>query len=216
MSSTPGGILGAGTLVANKVAATGIFLEDAAAPSLNVAHQWVGGTVNLSAGTNPAQSFNVLPVAVGNTQVFTGPNATFSNTLTVPGTSTLGTANVTTALNVIGNASVTGNFLSTGSSTIGNVLNVGNTVNVPVLHANTITSSSVSTTGPMSNVYIETTTSLSSQSSALYLAPAWRLKAVSSGGLAFQSFYNGQWNNVSVLAPTGVSLSIANLTSPTT
>lgn len=214
--SVPGGILSAGTLVANKLASTGVYLDDGAAPVMNLQHQWQGGSINLSAGSNPGQSFSVLPVAAGNTQVFTGPNATFSNTLSVPGTASIAIANVTTALNVVGNATVTGNFLSTGSSAIGNVLNVGNTVNVPILHANTITTSSLAATGSLSNVYIETSTALSSQSSALYLSPTWRVKAVSSGGLAFQSFFNGQWNNVSVLAPSGVTLTIANLTTPTT
>lgn len=214
--SVPGGILSAGTLVANKVAATGVFLDDGTAPQMNLAHQWQGGVINLSAGSNPAQSFSVIPVAAGNTQSFIGPNATFSNTLTVPGTATIAVANVSNALNVVGNATVTGNFLSTGSSVIGNVLNVGNTVNTPILHGNLFTTSALSATGPLSNVYIETSSALSSQSSALYLSPVWRVKAVSSGGLAFQSLYNGVWNNVSVLAPTGISLSIAGLTTPTT
>lgn len=216
--SVPGGIQSAGVLVANKLAATGVFLDDSSAPQLNVAHTWTGGAINLSAGSNPAQSFSVIPVAAGNTQSFIGPNATFANTLSVPGSTTLGAANVTTSLNVtgpsvlVGNTTVTGSFLTTGSTSIGNVLQVGQTTNTPALNANVITA-----TGNSASMYVETTTALSSASSAFYLSPTWRLKVISSGGLAQQyKMSSGTWVNASVLAPPGLVISIAGLTTPTT
>lgn len=220
--STPGGILGAGTLVTGKVASTTLFLDDSVAPQLNVAHQWVGGTVNLSAGSNPAQGFSVTPVALGNTQSFQGPNATFSNTLTVPGTATIATANVGTALNVVGpsslsgNTTVTGSFLTTGPTTVGNTLFVANAINTPILHSNLITTSAFTATGPLANLYCETTSNLSSTTSALYLSPEWRVKRITSGGLATQYLLNGTtWTNVQVLAPPNLSISVAGLTTPT-
>jgi len=215
--SSSNGILQAGTLVANKLAATGIFLDDSSAPSLNVAHQWQAGVINLSAGLNPQQGFSVTPVAQGNTQTFQGPNIVAANSLQAPGTVTLGASNVTTSLQVTGpstltgNTTITGSFLATGPSTFGNTLQVANVLTVPTIKANT-----VSLTGMASNAYLETTSSLSSNTAALYLAPGWRVKVISSGGLAFQSLLNGQWVNSSVIAPSGVAITVSQLTTPTT
>lgn len=215
--SSPGGILGAGTLVARNVAGTTLYLDDASAPVLNIAHQYASGTINFSAGTNPAASFSVTPVAVSNSQLFSGPNVLVSNTLSVPGQINIGTANVANALNcfgpstLVGQTAITGNLSVFGTANVVNSLSVGNTVTVPTLRANAI-----SALGPMANCYLETSTALSSQSSALYLSPAWRVKVVSSGGLAFQSLLNGQWVNSSVIAPSGVAITISNLTTPVT
>lgn len=215
--SSSNGILQAGTLVANKLAATGIFLDDSSAPSLNVAHQWQAGVINLSAGLNPQQGFSVTPVAQGNTQTFQGPNIVAANSLQAPGTVTLGAANVTTSLQVTGpstltgNTTITGSFLATGPSTFGNTLQVANVLTVPTIKANT-----VSLTGTASNLYVETTSSLSSNTSAFYLSPTWRVKVIQNGALATQYLLAGSWTNVQVLAPPNLAISIANLTAPTT
>ena len=232
--STPGGILGAGTLVAGKLATTTVFLDDSSAPVLNVAHTFAGGSINLSAGSNPSQGFTVQPVALGNTQLFQGPNALISNTLSVPGTFSVATANISTALNVIGpssftgnvqvsgnttitgNTSVTGPFTASGLTTVGNVLQVGNTVNTPILHSNLITTSAFTATGPLSNCFIDTASATTSNTAALYLSTDWRVKRITSGGLAFQYLLNGTtWTNAQVLAPPGLSITIAGLTTPT-
>lgn len=208
--------MSAGVLVARQLAATGIYLEDGSAPVLNVAHQFPSGAINLSAGANPSQGFNVTPVASGNTQVFSGPNITVGNVLSVPNQFNVGTANIATALNVTGPStlagqiSVTGNLSVFGGANVVNSLTVGNTVSVPTVLANSITVS-----GAASNIYVQTQSSLSSNSSALYLSPSWRIKAISSGGLAFQSLLGGSWVNSSVVAPSGIAISILNLTSPT-
>lgn len=198
-------------ITAQRAVTTGtIFLDDLTFPQMNVYHQAQGGSIALSAGPNPSQGFTVQQTAVGNSQIFGGPNFLVSNVLQVPQTALIGTANVSNNLNV------TGNFVSNGSSIVGNTLFVANTVNTPILHSNLVTTSALTATGPLANSYIETFSNSSSQSSGLYLSSAWRVKAISSGGLAFQSYFNQQWNNVSVLAPTGISLTIAQLTSPTT
>ena len=223
MAAPTNPILQAGTLVGSRVASTTLFLDDGAAPVLNVAHQWQGGSVNLSAGVNPSQSFSVTPVALGNTQLFAGPNILAANTLSAPGQVNLGVANIANALNVIGPTTLTGpltatgnigllgNLTISGSATVVSNLTVGNTISVPNFWGNTAT-----LVGPLANCYLETTSSLSSTSAALYLSPDWRVKRISSGGLAFQSLLNGNFVNAYVIGPAGVSISIANLTTPTT
>ncbi len=206
------GIGQAGVTASRGVFTTFVTMDDVNYPVMNVAHTAMGGSINLSAGTNPSQSFNVQQTQVGNSQIFTGPNVLVSNVFQAPQTSILGTANVQTALNVTGpstltgNTTVTGSFQTTGSTTIGNVLSVGNTTITPILQANVI-----SVTGPLSNVYIETSSAKSSNTSALYLSPSWRLKVLTNNGLATQYLYNGSWVNIDVKQPTGFVGSIASL-----
>lgn len=225
MATNP--ILNAGTLVGRNVASTTLFLDDGASPALNVAHQWLAGTVNLSAGPNPSQGFSVSPLVNGNTQILSGPNILVSNTLSAPGTISLGTANIANALTVtgpttltgnlsatgpvslIGNTNITGSLTASGSANVVNSLSVGNTVYTPTLIAN-----SMSAVGNAANVYIETRSALSSNNAALYLSATWRLKVVTSGSnylLAMQTLVNGSWVNSQVFAPPNVSLSVGSI-----
>lgn len=210
--SASAGIGQAGITAQRGVATTTVFIDDINYPVMNVQHTAQGGSINLSAGPNPSQGFNVQQTQVGNSQVFTGPNVLVSNVLQAPQSAILGTANVGTALNVTGpstltgNTTVTGSFTTTGSTSIGNVLQIGNTTITPTLLANVI-----SVTGPNSNVYIETSSSRSSNTSALYLSPSWRLKVLTNNGLATQYLYNGNWINIDVKQPTGFIGSIASL-----
>lgn len=229
------GLASAGTQVTRALGTSQVFLDDPAFPQLSLAHTAPAGTITLSAGANPGAQFAVQPQAAGNSQILTGPNALISNVFQNPGTAYLGVTNVANSLtvtgptlltgnvgitgntvltgnvNIAGNTSITGNFLATGSSTFGNVLNVGGSINTPVVTANAITA-----TGPLANLYVETRSSLASTTAAVYLSPNWRLKEVSSGGLAQQYKLNGNWVNASVLAPPGLVITIAGLTTPTT
>lgn len=221
--SASAGLAAAGVTAQRGVATTTVFLDDITFPVMNVSHTAQGGSIALSAGTNPSQGFSVQQTQVGNSQVFAGPNILVSNVLQVPQTAVIGTANVSNALNVTGpsmltgNTVVTGSFQTTGSTIIGNVLQVGNVTNTPILHSNVITTSAFTATGPLANAYVETVSNSSSTTAALYLSANWRVKVISSGGLAFQYLLGGTtWTNAQVLAPPNLSISIASLTTPTT
>lgn len=207
--------------MARNVASTTLYLDDGSSPILNVAHQFPSGVVNISAGANPSQGFSVTPVAVGNSQQFSGPNILVSNVLSVPNQFNVGTANVANALSVVGPSTLTGPLTATGNvSLVGNTtisgsanvvsnLSVGSTVFVPSVVANAI-----STSGAASNVYIETRSSFSSNSSALYFGPTWRVKEVLSNGtylLALQTLVNGVWTNSQVFTPPNITLSVASI-----
>lgn len=208
-----GGILSAGVSVSRGVASTTLFLDSMDAPVLNVQHQGAAGQISLSAGSNPSQGFTVAPVAIGNSQILTGPNALVSNTLTVGQQLNLNNAAVSNVLTVGGYANVYGSFLANSSATIANTLVVGNAVQVPSLVGNAISTSTLSATGPLSNAYIETFSSSASNNAALYLSSSWRLKVTAQNGLGFQNKYNGTWQNVQVVQPLGFVGSIGSLVS---
>lgn len=228
------GIAQAGVSAQRGIYTTFMTIDDASFPVMNVAHTAPGGSISLSAGTNYAQGFSVQPTPVGNSQIFVGPNSVISNVFTNPGTAYLGTANVGTALNVVGptsltgnvqvsgnttitgNTTVTGSFLTTGSTTVGNTLFVANTVNTPILHSNLVTTSAVTATGALANAFIDTATASTSSTAALYLSATCRLKVLSNGGLATQFLFNGSWYNGAVTQPTGFVGSVASLLSITT
>ena len=206
------GIGQAGITASRGVATTTLYIDDLSYPVLNVAHTAMGGSINLSAGTNPGQSFNVQQTQTGNSQIFTGPNVLVSNVFQAPQTAVLGTANVGAALNVTGpstlsgNTTVTGSFQTTGTANVSNILSVGNATITPILRANLITA-----TGATANTYLETTSAVAGNNAGVYLGGGWNLKVLNNGGLAFQSTLNGQRVNSQVIMPSGASLTVGQL-----